>query len=159
MAKARTSRPTPAATEGRSELEFIADKLVEKVWQGDESRRGIATQAASVALAAIQDHTAARYMETADEFDGPSLLNLWMNREAHASVALDKGDGETQSVDLVTTEPGPPTETADVARAWFNQPRFRQDAQQRRDVGEFLAKQEADGAEIVEHPDEWKDDL
>lgn len=104
MAKARTSRPTPAATNGRTEVEFMTDRLIEKVWQGDEAKRGLAAQAASVALAAIQDYTASRYMETADEFTGRDLVQRWLDRhglleEARASVALDKGDGETQSVE------------------------------------------------------------
>jgi len=49
-----------------SEIAFIADRLIQKVWQGDETRRGLALSAASVALAAIQDFTAGLYMESTD---------------------------------------------------------------------------------------------
>jgi hypothetical protein len=46
-----------------AEIEFIADRLVAKVWQGDESRRGVARQAAAVAMAALQDYTEMLYTE------------------------------------------------------------------------------------------------
>lgn len=177
MAEARTTRPTPQPSNGQSEVDYMADMLVAKVWQGNEEKRGLATQAASVALAAIQDYTAARYMETADEFTGRDLMQRWLNRhslleEARASVALDKGDGETQSVeggaftgkvieheaawavagegvyrcirswpdgtqcDARSAQMGHAVHRKmvpnDVARAWFNQPRFRRDAELRR---------------------------
>jgi len=65
----------------QAELKFIADRFIEKVWQGDEAKRGIATQLAGVALAAIQDYTETLYMETADEFTGESLRRLWLERK------------------------------------------------------------------------------
>lgn len=65
------------------ELKFIADRMVEKVWQGDESKRGIATQLAGVALAAIQDYTETLYMETADEFTGEQLRQRWLERKVN----------------------------------------------------------------------------
>lgn len=37
------------------EIMFLADLLVKKVWQGDPSRYGLAKQAASVAVAGLQD--------------------------------------------------------------------------------------------------------
>lgn len=83
------------------ELAFIADRLVEKVWQNDEAKRGLATQCAGVALAAIQDFTEQLYMETADQFSGldVDLRRVWLMQEARASVALD---GETVAVGPVT---------------------------------------------------------
>lgn len=62
------------------ELKFIADQIVFKVWQGDETRRGLATQLAGVALAAIQDFTETLYMETADEFTGELLRKRWLEQ-------------------------------------------------------------------------------
>lgn len=66
----------------QAELRYIADRFVEKVWQGDEGKRGIATQLAGVALAAIQDYTETLYMETADEFTGRDLRRIWLERRA-----------------------------------------------------------------------------
>ncbi|OKI54550.1 hypothetical protein [Micromonospora sp. CB01531] len=65
------------------ELKFLADRFIEKVWQGDEGKRGLATQVAGVALAAIQDFTETLYMETADEFTGAELRRRWLESNGH----------------------------------------------------------------------------
>lgn len=146
----------------KDELKFIADRLVERVWQNDEGKRGLATQCASVALAGIQDYTAARYMETADKFEGRDMVQRWLNRhalleEARASVALDKGDGETQSLD----EGGAYTRKASEFMTGITaadedmldglpdkSPKLEEIARRR------LAKAQEDA-----HPDGWRDDL
>lgn len=68
------------------ELTFIADALIVKVWQGDEAKRGLAVQCASVALAAIQDFTATLYMESADKFTGEDLMRAWLNRSQESAL-------------------------------------------------------------------------
>ena len=46
----------PAWKQPMDQIDFVTQKLLDKVFQGEESRRGLARHCASVAISAAQDY-------------------------------------------------------------------------------------------------------